>query len=113
MSRTRKQDAWVASVRISIPITATDPQSIARAQESVARLATLIPGSTVEITHAGFGRMAAPVAEPQQTLPYREPAPLTPPLGGMTAAMAEIKSQIDDLEPPESLRLVPRQSGAA
>lgn len=68
MSRTRKQDAWVASVRISIPIDATKPSTIAAAQERVRALSELIPGCSVEITHAGFGRMAAPAASQSVTL---------------------------------------------
>lgn len=58
MARNRRQDCWQASVRISIPINANDPSSIARAQQRVLELANAIPSSSVEITHAGFGRMA-------------------------------------------------------
>jgi hypothetical protein len=114
MTRTRRQDAWQATVRISIPIDATKPDTIAKAQESVRGLAALIPGSAVEITHAGFGRMAAAtVAAP--------PPPQLNLIADMGPVMADIKEQVlqaapvsagDDLEPPDSLRLQARQIGA-
>lgn len=100
--RQRRQDAWIASVRISIPIDATDVASIQRAQESVAKLASLIPGSTVEITHAGFGRMALAAT------------PSLPLAGEITVDERGVLTKVTPpatVEPeiPEYLRRVPRR----
>lgn len=107
MTRTRRTDCWQASVRISIPIDASDVGSIQRAQESVAKLAALIPGSAVEITHAGFGRMAAPT--PGDLLAMLAPRELPQPPVNVVEAMADIRQQLQpEPELPESLRRVPR-----
>lgn len=121
--RTRRQDAWIATVRVSIPIDAGDIGSIRRAQESVAKLASLIPGSTVEVTHAGFGRMAAAATESpvqasmadiaQMVLGMSKGPPVAAAYGGAVSTTLGATNHIesverDDLEPPESLRRVPR-----
>lgn len=118
MSRARKQDCWQASVRISIPIDATKPETIAQAQQSVRELAALIPGSSVEVTHAGFGRMAVgamtPLEQHQAQMAQREPVterpdllPFNPGVTVVTGTAPLRNGPVDDgLDIPEHLRRV-------
>src|SRR5262245_579927 len=65
--RTRKTDAHVATVRISIPIDAQDIASITGARDAIASLATKLPsGSAVEILSSRFGRVELPAEPPKQ-----------------------------------------------
>lgn len=66
MARNKKRDAWVAHLRVCVPIDAADTSTINVAQQKIREIANLIPGSTVEVTHAGFGRMAAGVRPESQ-----------------------------------------------
>ena len=55
MTRKRHQPAWVATIRVSIPIT-TDAASLTAAQQAV--LGLCVPtGATIEIINQNFGRM--------------------------------------------------------
>jgi hypothetical protein len=58
MTRHRKTDAHIATVRVSVPIAAMDPVSVQVAAEAIAGIVDrLPPGSTVEIINSRFGRV--------------------------------------------------------
>ena len=108
MTRHRKTDAHIATIRVSVPISAMDAVSVQVAADAIDGIqAHLPPGSTVEVLNSRFGRVDAPVAAPAQ----------------MALAMSEIASEISaasdtlrhtgpggapEPEIPESLRRVPR-----
>ncbi len=115
--RHRKTDAHIATVRVSVPIAAMDAESVRLAAEAIAGIQShLPPGSTVEVLNSRFGR-ADVVITPKEVLDLLAPREPDKALIGhlaMTEAMQEIKQQVlqpdDNLEPPESLRRVPRMA---
>ncbi len=61
--RHRKTDAHIATIRVSVPISAMDAASVQAAANAVAGIqAHLPPGSTAEVLNSRFGRVDAPAA---------------------------------------------------
>lgn len=75
MTKKRWTAAWTATLSVSIPIDAGDPETAMTAKDAVDKLAFMLradhPGSTVEIVRAGFGKVevapAAVAAVPTET----------------------------------------------
>ena len=125
--RHRKTDAHIATIRVSVPI---DPMNVATISRASAAISGMLghgifpPGTTIEVLNSRFGRVDVSVT-PKQVLDLltpREPSqtagdprgmmPQTMSLpGGIAEAMQEIAQQVsagDGMDPPESLRRVPR-----
>lgn len=111
--RTRKTDAHVASVTISIPIDAMDVSSITAARDAIAGLAAhLPPGSAVRVLSSRFGRVEMVMPTPADLLARLAPREQEYGVGPIVDTMAEIKQALQpEPEIPESLCRVPRQVG--
>src|SRR5262245_36803480 len=109
MKRTRKTDAHVATVTISIPIDAMDLESIKLARDAINGLAAKLPeGSQVRVLSSRFGRVetvttAAPSA--QFSMMTADEYAAQPKPDGLIKV--EMKAS-DGLDLPAPLRRVPR-----
>ena len=110
--RHRKTDAHIATIRVSVPISARSAASVQSAADAVENLAGKLPhGSTLEILNSRFGRMevVATARTPRQMdieeITLTNGGPDHPEYNKVEVITA---GAVDPLDPPGSLRRVPR-----
>lgn len=58
-TKTKRSDAYIARLVVSIPLDLKDGQSYAKAVEAVAKIGITIPNAMIDVIAASLGKMSA------------------------------------------------------
>lgn len=66
-AKSKRQDAYIVRLMVSIPLNLSDPASYSKAVEAVAQIGAHIPTAIVEVVSASLGKMTAAASPAPQS----------------------------------------------